>query len=99
MSLSAAELSDEEAFEIGQDAYIFGYPLVTMDITRQVIRIPLRQKHPRSDGAVPLNAKVSGCLVQDVTAPNADTLYSPLGSTSKGTIRFEFAGRGWAILT
>ena len=31
---SANDLTDDEAFEIGQDAYIYGYPLVTMEFSR-----------------------------------------------------------------
>ncbi len=33
--VSAADNSDEQAFQIGQEAYIYGYPLVTMEITRR----------------------------------------------------------------
>lgn len=34
---SAADISDEQAFQIGQEAYVYGYPLVTMEFTRRVM--------------------------------------------------------------
>jgi hypothetical protein len=33
---SQAELSEEQATEIGTEVYIYGYPLVTMEVTRRV---------------------------------------------------------------
>src|SRR6266480_211261 len=32
-----APLSEEEAFELGAEAYVYGYPLVTMGMTRRVM--------------------------------------------------------------
>jgi len=34
---SAGTISEEEAFAIGTEAYIYGYPLVTMEMTRRVM--------------------------------------------------------------
>src|ERR1700730_10906051 len=62
---------------LASEAYIYGYPLVTMEMTRRVItnvatveamRMPMGQfgnarEYPTSE-------------FRDVTAPNADTLYS-----------------------
>ena len=36
-SMAADKLTEKEAAEIGTDAYIFGYPLVTMEFTRRVM--------------------------------------------------------------
>src|SRR5262245_50909042 len=33
----AQALSDDEAFKIGTETYVYGYPLVTMEITRRVM--------------------------------------------------------------
>ena len=35
--MSNMKLGKEEALAIGEDAYIFGYPLVLMDVTRSVM--------------------------------------------------------------
>ncbi len=67
----------EDFLEIASDAYIYGYPLVTMDMTRRALtnvaepgptRAPMGQliklrTYPAVDG-------------HSVTAPNADTLYT-----------------------
>lgn len=74
---SLAALTDKEAEDIGVDAYIYAYPLVTMDLTKQVttnISIPEGLKAPVNQFA---NAKTyPNANFHDVTAPNADTLYS-----------------------
>ena len=65
------ELSPEQAKELAIEAYIYGYPLVSMDITKQVMsqtRAPIGQfansrTFPTTD-------------YKEVTAPNVDTLYS-----------------------
>ena len=31
------QLSRDEALSIGEEAYVFGYPLVLMDVTRRVM--------------------------------------------------------------
>jgi hypothetical protein len=76
--VTGAALSEREAEEIATEAYIYGYPLVTMEITRRVstnltqpdgaFGAPMGQfanlrEHPNAD-------------FKTVTAPNADTLYS-----------------------
>jgi len=70
--------SEKEALEIGTEAYIFGYPLVTMEYTRRV----MTNAATPADNHAPLgqfyNAKTyPNASFRDVTAPNADTLYSP----------------------
>lgn len=84
-SASAQSLSPVEARQIAEDAYIYGYSLITTEVTRvqgsnvpevdiERLRAPLNQfvnapKYPSAD-------------YRGVSAPNADTLYSFVGSTS-----------------
>lgn len=72
-----AQMTEKEAEEIGVEAYIYGYPLVTMDLTKQVMT---NVESPENNHA-PLgqfyNAEeFPNASFHDVTAPNADTLYS-----------------------
>ena len=66
-----------EDFWLATDAYIYGYPLVTVEMTRRVIT-----NMPRIEGARgPMEQIISlrqypDASYRDVTAPNADTLYS-----------------------
>lgn len=70
-------LSADSPTEIGTDAYVYGYPLITMEMTRKVMtntafpngmRVPMGQfGHARTYPDAKFN---------EVTAPNADTLYS-----------------------
>ena len=74
---SAAELSPQEASEIASDAYVYGYPLVTMEMTR---RIMTNVAEPEGTSA-PMGQLVRmqtypTAQFRDVTAPNADTLYT-----------------------
>jgi hypothetical protein len=71
------KVSEQEAKQIGVEAYIYGYSLVTMEMTRRVmtnVAAPEAQKAPVGQFArlreypTPAN--------KDVTAPNADTLYT-----------------------
>jgi hypothetical protein len=68
---------EQEALEIGIEAYIYGYPLVTMEMTRRImtnVAAPLAMKAPMGQFA---NAReYPNAAFKDVTAPNADTLYS-----------------------
>lgn len=72
-----AQISSAEAEEIGVDAYIYGYPLVTMDLTKKVMTNVVKpdgQKAPLGQFA---NIRsYPDASFTDVTAPNADTLYS-----------------------
>ena len=80
-SVCAADLptpmTEQEIVEIAKEAYIYGYPLVTMDMTRQVMTNvvePMGLKGPMNQF---INAKTyPDAAFKDVTAPNADTLYS-----------------------
>jgi hypothetical protein len=72
-----APLSEEEAFKIATDAYVYGYPLVTVEMTRRVttnVEAPAGLCAPMGQFA---NARTyPDATFKDVTAPNADTLYS-----------------------
>jgi len=74
---SAEQAREQQAFELGVEAYIYGYPLVTMDMTRRVMtntKRPLANHAPMGQF---FNAPTyPDAKFRDVTAPNADTLYS-----------------------
>jgi hypothetical protein len=70
-------LSEEEALKLGTEAYIYGYPLVTMEMTRRVmtnVAAPTGKLAPMGQFAH-LRAYPAP-TDKEVTAPNADTLYS-----------------------
>jgi hypothetical protein len=74
---SFAQPSPDEARKIAQEAYIYGYPLVTMEMTRRVMTNVARSEGTRA----PMNQLVRlrsypDAKFRDVTAPNADTLYT-----------------------
>jgi hypothetical protein len=74
---SAQNVTPSEAKAIGEDAYIYGYPLVTMDMTRQVTTNVAAPEGLRAPMGQFINARdYSTAAFRDVTAPNADTLYS-----------------------
>jgi hypothetical protein len=72
------KLSKEQAAEVATAAYIYGYPLVTLEMTRRVttnteapagLRAPMGQfAHAR---------KFPPVTYRDIPGANADTLYSP----------------------
>jgi hypothetical protein len=72
-----ALVKEKEAQENGIEAYIYAYPLVTMELTRRVstnVASPEGAKAPMGQFA-----KLRGYPAVDnhsVTAPNADTLYT-----------------------
>lgn len=73
----AAPLSAAEATEIATDAYIYGYPLVTVEMTRRVgtnTAAPVGLHAPMGQFASARGYPTAA--FKDVTAPNADTLYS-----------------------
>ncbi len=75
--ISMAAMSEDEALKLGTQAYIYGYPLVTMDLTRKVmtnVEVPEKTRAPMGQF---LNAReYPDASFKDVTTPNADTLYS-----------------------
>jgi hypothetical protein len=85
-TLSRAELGETlglgeglEDFWLATDAYVYGYPLVTMEMTRRVITnvasyVPGAMKAPM--GQIIKLRQYPDATFRDVTAPNADTLYT-----------------------
>jgi hypothetical protein len=79
VSTQAAELSPQEAKKVAIDAYIYGYALMTSDVTEKAFT-NTTAPNPETFQA-PLNQFVSlpkypPADYHGVTAPNADTLYS-----------------------
>lgn len=72
-----AQLTEDEAEQLGTAAYIYGYPLVTMDQTRRVMTNVARPEGARAPMGQFANLKrYPTATFKDVTTPNADTLYS-----------------------
>ena len=75
----AGTLSKDEAQEIAKDTYIYAYPLVLMDVTRQ--QLTNFETPPGTPGQGPANQFINLREFPDpnfktVIRPNADTLYS-----------------------
>ena len=64
-------------FALAIDAYVFGYPLVTMEMTRRVITnaAKVEGSHGPMGQMIKLR-QYPDASYRDVTAPNADTLYT-----------------------
>ncbi len=77
-SSAPAKANDEtEAAQIASDAYIFGYPLVTTYLTRQVMTNVARPEGIRAPVNQFANVReYPTAAFTGITAPNADTLYS-----------------------
>ena len=66
-----------EALPIGIEAYIYGYPLVTMEMTRRVMTNVEKPEGTRAPmGQFVRMREYPNSSFRDVTAPNADTLYT-----------------------
>ncbi|MDR6634627.1 hypothetical protein J2X72_003437 [Phyllobacterium sp. 1468] len=66
-----------EDFWLATDAYIYGYPLVTMEMTRRVMTNVAEPKGTRAPmGHIIKLRQYPDASFKDVTAPNADTLYT-----------------------
>jgi hypothetical protein len=64
-------------FVLAQDAYIYGYPLVTMEMTRRVVTNVASVQGTRGPmGQIIKLRQYPDASFRDVTAPNADTLYT-----------------------
>lgn len=75
---AAAKPTPEEAYEIGIEAYVYLYPLITMDVTRKILT---NVEAGKKAGAGPANAfshvrTFPTAEFRDVVRPNFDTLYS-----------------------
>jgi len=70
-------LSEKQATEIGTEVYIYGYPLVTMEMTRRVMTNTADPAGLRSPmGQFAHARKFPPVTYRDVPGANADTLYS-----------------------
>jgi hypothetical protein len=79
-----------EDFEIASDAYVYGYPLVTMEITRRVITNAATVEGTRGPmGQIIKMRTYPDASFRDVTAPNADTLYT--------TAFFDVGDEPWVV--
>lgn len=71
------KLSADEAKSIAMDAYVYGYALVTMEMTRRVMTNVEKAEPPRAPmGQLMRMREYPNAAFRDVTAPNADTLYT-----------------------
>lgn len=80
LSLASSAQAREDVFEAvpaGVEAYIYGYPLVTMEMTRRVMTNVAAPKGSRAPmGQLVRMRSYPSASYRDVTAPNADTLYT-----------------------
>jgi len=68
---------EQEVLAIGTEAYIYGYPLVTMEMTRRVMTNVVKPEGNHAPMGQFCNVKAyPDASFRDVTAPNADTPYS-----------------------
>ncbi|WP_395698634.1 DUF1254 domain-containing protein [Methylocella sp.] len=66
-----------EEFALATDAYVYGYPLVTMEMTRRVMTNVVKPEGSRGPmGQLIKLREYPDASFRDVTAPNADTLYT-----------------------
>lgn len=73
----SAQVAPAEAKAIAEEAYIYGYPLVTMEFTRRVMTNTVKPEGAHAPmGQLLLMREYPNASFKDVTAPNADTLYS-----------------------
>lgn len=71
------EIDGGEEFWLATDAYVYGYPLVTMEMTRRVLTNVAKPEGTRGPmGQIIKLREYPNASFRDVTAPNADTLYT-----------------------
>jgi len=76
-SAAPAALTEKEALEIGTEAYLYGYSLVTMEMTRRVMTNVASPEGTRAPmGQLVRMREYPTAQFRDITAPNADTLYT-----------------------
>ncbi|ADP16921.1 hypothetical protein AXYL_03601 [Achromobacter xylosoxidans A8] len=80
----------DEQFALATEAYIYAYPLVTMEMTRRVITNVAEPKGTRAPmGHLIKLRQYPDAKFRDVTAPNADTLYT--------TAFFDVGDEPWVV--
>jgi len=76
-AVASATVSPEDAKLIAEQAYIYGYPLVTMEMTRRIMTNVSAPEATRAPMGQLLRVRsYPDASYKDVTAPNADTLYT-----------------------
>jgi hypothetical protein len=74
---SVSQPGAEQAVSDAIDAYIYGYPLVTMDMTRkQITNVAIPDDRHAPMGEIVKMRSYPDASFKSVTAPNADTLYT-----------------------
>src|SRR5271157_339289 len=69
--------SEQELVAMATEAYIYGYPLVTVEMTRRVSTNVVKPEGTRAPmGQFARLREYPSAAFRDVTAPNADTLYT-----------------------
>ena len=73
----AESLSSDEIVKTAIDAYIYGYPLVSMEMTRRVMTNAITPDELRGPMGQFIHLRgYPSATFRDITTPNADTLYS-----------------------
>jgi hypothetical protein len=76
-AVPSVQVSPEEAKQIASDAYIFGYPLITTEVTRVRMSNVATVEQMRAPTGTFFNIKgYPPATFRGVSATNADTLYS-----------------------
>ncbi|MCL4501132.1 MAG: DUF1254 domain-containing protein [Deltaproteobacteria bacterium] len=76
-NLNQAQALEAEALRLGVEAYIYGYPLVTMEITRRVMTNAVKPDARCAPmGQFATMRAFADASFREITAPNADTLNS-----------------------
>lgn len=74
---AAAAAKEAEALALATEAYVYAYPLVTMDMTRRIMTNVAAPEGTRAPmGQFVRMREYPTAKFRDVTAPNADTLYT-----------------------
>ncbi len=74
---AVGSITQNDAAVIGTEAYIYGYPLVTMEVTRRVMtNVATAGSYHAPMGQFYHARTYPDASFRDVTTPNADTLYS-----------------------
>jgi len=70
-------MEGSDDFGLAVEAYVYGYPLVTMEMTRRVVTNVAEPAGTRAPmGQLIKLREYPNAQFRDVTAPNADTLYT-----------------------
>jgi hypothetical protein len=76
--VTSGPVTEKDALETGIEAYIYGYPLVTVEMTRRVMtNVAAPEGTHAPMGQFANLREYPTAAFKDVTAPNADTLYWP----------------------